>query len=126
MSDTNAHALETLAIHAGEGPDAETGALRTPLHLAASYQLPGFIAGGSKSKAANHVVNPAFQHNQQVFAGNTFGSGSLFKIEPELLFQHTIDTAYFLFFTQLHTVVRQTTTTGAMLAGGRFEFTLAI
>ena len=36
------YALETLAIHAGEPPDPETGALRTPLHLAASYELPGF------------------------------------------------------------------------------------
>jgi cystathionine beta-lyase/cystathionine gamma-synthase len=36
------YAFETLAVHAGEEPDAETGALRTPLHLTASYQLPGF------------------------------------------------------------------------------------
>jgi cystathionine gamma-synthase len=36
------YAFETLAVHAGEEPDAETGALRTPLHLTASYQLPSF------------------------------------------------------------------------------------
>jgi methionine-gamma-lyase len=34
--------LETLALHAGEEPDPETGALRLPLHLAASFKLPGF------------------------------------------------------------------------------------
>jgi len=35
-------ALETLAIHAGEEPDAETGALRAPIHMASSFELPGF------------------------------------------------------------------------------------
>jgi methionine-gamma-lyase len=34
--------LETLAIHAGEEPDPETGALRLPLHMATSFRLPGF------------------------------------------------------------------------------------
>jgi methionine-gamma-lyase len=34
--------LETLALHAGEGPDSQTGALRLPLHMAASFKLPGF------------------------------------------------------------------------------------
>jgi len=36
------HALETLAIHAGEEPDAHTGALRAPIHMATSFELPGF------------------------------------------------------------------------------------
>jgi methionine-gamma-lyase len=36
------HALETLAIHAGEAPDSETGALRAPIHMATSFELPGF------------------------------------------------------------------------------------
>ena len=36
------YALETLAIHAGEEPDPETGALRLPLHMATSFKLPGF------------------------------------------------------------------------------------
>jgi methionine-gamma-lyase len=34
--------LETLALHAGEEPDPQTGALRLPLHMAASFKLPGF------------------------------------------------------------------------------------
>jgi len=34
--------LETLALHAGEEPDPETGALRLPLHMATSFELPGF------------------------------------------------------------------------------------
>ncbi len=36
------YALETLAIHAGEQPDPETGALRAPIHMASSFELPGF------------------------------------------------------------------------------------
>jgi cystathionine beta-lyase/cystathionine gamma-synthase len=32
----------TLAVHSGEEPDAETGALRLPLHMATAYKLPGF------------------------------------------------------------------------------------
>jgi methionine-gamma-lyase len=33
---------ETLAIHAGEEPDPQTGALRAPLHMATTFKLPGF------------------------------------------------------------------------------------
>ena len=32
------YAFETLAVHAGEEPDVESGALRTPLHMAARYR----------------------------------------------------------------------------------------
>jgi len=35
-------ALETLAVHAGEKPDAQAGALRAPIHMATSFELPGF------------------------------------------------------------------------------------
>jgi cystathionine beta-lyase/cystathionine gamma-synthase len=39
---TENDALETLAIHAGEEPDADSGALRAPIHMATSFELPGF------------------------------------------------------------------------------------
>jgi len=35
-------AFETLAIHAGEAADPETGALRTPIHMTTTFQLPKF------------------------------------------------------------------------------------
>jgi cystathionine beta-lyase/cystathionine gamma-synthase len=35
-------APETIAIHAGEAPDLQTGALRAPIHMATSFELPGF------------------------------------------------------------------------------------
>ena len=34
--------LDTLAIHAGEAPDRETGALTPPIHTSAAFKLPGF------------------------------------------------------------------------------------
>jgi cystathionine beta-lyase/cystathionine gamma-synthase len=34
--------LETLALHAGEEPDPQTGALRLPIQMATSFRLPGF------------------------------------------------------------------------------------
>jgi cystathionine beta-lyase/cystathionine gamma-synthase len=36
------HSAHTMAVHSGEEPDAETGALRLPLHMATAYKLPGF------------------------------------------------------------------------------------
>ena len=35
-------AFETLAVHAGEASDPETGALRQPLHMSTTFKLPGF------------------------------------------------------------------------------------
>src|SRR5512139_3142632 len=32
----------TLAVHAGEAPDPETGAMRLPLHMATTFKLPRF------------------------------------------------------------------------------------
>jgi len=34
--------FDTLSVHAGEEPDPETGALRTPLHMSSTFRLPGF------------------------------------------------------------------------------------
>lgn len=34
--------LETLAIHAGEEPEPQTGALRSPIHMATTFKLPNF------------------------------------------------------------------------------------
>ena len=34
--------FDTLAVHAGEGVDPETGALRQPIHMSTTFKLPGF------------------------------------------------------------------------------------
>jgi cystathionine beta-lyase/cystathionine gamma-synthase len=34
--------FDTLAVHAGEGADPTSGALRLPLHMATTFKLPGF------------------------------------------------------------------------------------
>ncbi|MGD2039663.1 MAG: PLP-dependent aspartate aminotransferase family protein [Anaerolineae bacterium] len=36
------YSMETLAVHAGEEADPQTGALRLPLYMATSFKLPGF------------------------------------------------------------------------------------
>ena len=36
------HAFETMAVHAGEEADPQTGALRQPLHMATTFKLPKF------------------------------------------------------------------------------------
>jgi len=38
-------AQDTLAIHAGEEPDPATGALTPPVHMSATFRLPGFGPG---------------------------------------------------------------------------------
>jgi methionine-gamma-lyase len=35
-------AFETFAVHAGEEPDPQTGALRSPLHMSTTFKLPAF------------------------------------------------------------------------------------
>ncbi|MBN1668964.1 MAG: aminotransferase class I/II-fold pyridoxal phosphate-dependent enzyme [Anaerolineales bacterium] len=47
--------FETFAVHAGEGVDAETGALRQPLHMSTTFKLPGF---GSKLFDAIYMDSP--------------------------------------------------------------------
>jgi O-acetylhomoserine/O-acetylserine sulfhydrylase-like pyridoxal-dependent enzyme len=36
--------FDTLAVHAGENADPESGALRLPLHMATTFKLPRFGA----------------------------------------------------------------------------------
>jgi methionine-gamma-lyase len=40
MNDSEA--FETFAVHAGEEPDPQTGALRNPLHMSTTFKLPPF------------------------------------------------------------------------------------
>jgi methionine-gamma-lyase len=51
--------FDTLAVHAGEQPDPETGALRLPLHMATTFKLPGF---GSKLFEALLLASPRAPH----------------------------------------------------------------
>ena len=88
-------------------------------------QLPRFSAGGTKPHAVDHIVEATFQQLQQVLTGCALEASSFLVIVPKLLLEDTVDTAYFLLLAQLHTVVGQTTATGAVLAGSRFGLALA-
>jgi methionine-gamma-lyase len=49
MNEANDLDFETLTVHAGEGADPETGALRLPLHMSTTFKLPKF--GGALMEA---------------------------------------------------------------------------
>jgi cystathionine beta-lyase/cystathionine gamma-synthase len=51
--------FDTLAVHAGEGADPESGALRLPLHMATTFKLPGF---GVKLFEALMLESPRSPH----------------------------------------------------------------
>lgn len=50
---------ETIAVHAGEGADPTTGALRLPLHMATTFKLPRF---GGKLFEALTLASPRAAH----------------------------------------------------------------
>src|ERR1051326_1777015 len=64
----------------------------------------GMRAG--KSGAVDHIVQPAFQHDDQVFASRALDTQRLFKIAAELPLQQPISALYLLLFAQLQTVAR--------------------
>ncbi|MDS0294706.1 cystathionine gamma-synthase [Halogeometricum luteum] len=55
MDDSDDQRIETRAIHAGQDPDAETGALMTPIHANSTYQQdgPGEHRGYEYSRTGN-------------------------------------------------------------------------
>jgi len=55
VDDPDDHRIETRAIHAGQEPDAETGALMTPIHANSTYQqdAPGEDRGYEYSRTGN-------------------------------------------------------------------------
>jgi tRNA threonylcarbamoyladenosine biosynthesis protein TsaB len=59
-------------------------------------------------------------------SGLILEEGDMLLPEAELTLQHTVHTANFLLFTQLHTIVRQTRFTRTVLARSLFNFTLGI
>ena len=51
--------FDTLAVHAGEGADPESGALRLPLHMSTTFKLPPF---GVKLFDALQLETPGAPH----------------------------------------------------------------
>ena len=88
-----------------------------------SHQLPRFGASCTKAHAIYNVVQTLFQQGQQIFTGVAFETSRIFIVVAELLLKDAVDTTYFLLFTQLNTVVGQTTATLTVLAGRAFVTT---
>jgi hypothetical protein len=91
-----------------------------------AYQLTCFCTSGAKAHAIYNVVQTCFEQLQQVFTSGAFTTNSFRKVIAELTLEYAIDTADFLLFTQLDTVVGQTTLTGAVLTRRGIQFALGI
>src|SRR5438105_581219 len=59
---------------------------------------------GAKAHAVNHVVQPALEPNEQVFAGDAFLVRSFFKPVAELPLQQPVDPAQLLLLAKLQAV----------------------
>jgi cystathionine beta-lyase/cystathionine gamma-synthase len=69
-------AFETMAVHAGEEADPETGALRQPLHMSTTFKLPGF---GVKLFDALFM-----EHADSAYVYSRWGNPTLRSLEKRL------------------------------------------
>ncbi|EJN59049.1 cystathionine gamma-synthase [Halogranum rubrum] len=72
--DDDAHRIETRAIHAGQEPDEETGALMTPIHANSTYKqdAPGEHRGYEYSRTGN-PTRTDLENNLAALEGGEFG-----------------------------------------------------
>jgi len=71
-----------------------------------------------KTQPVHDIVQPPFEKNEQIGAGNALLAIRLFKRKPELLFRKTVGVFNFLLFTQLNAVIgRFSATTLSVFAG---------
>ncbi|SFK85586.1 Cystathionine beta-lyase/cystathionine gamma-synthase [Halogranum rubrum] len=72
--DDDAHRIETRAIHAGQEPDEETGALMTPIHANSTYKqdAPGEHRGYEYSRTGN-PTRTDLEDNLAALEGGEYG-----------------------------------------------------
>ncbi len=72
--DPAEHRIETRAIHAGQNPDTETGALMTPIHANSTYEqdAPGEHRGYEYSRTGN-PTRTDLEENLAALEGGRFG-----------------------------------------------------
>jgi hypothetical protein len=80
------------------------------------HQLPGLGPGICETHAVDNIVQPSFQEDQKVGASNALLSLRFMEIKAELAFQQAVHPLYFLFFSQLDTVVGKLLSTLTVLA----------
>src|SRR5215471_2309934 len=73
-------------------------------HMPVTDKLPRLSVRCRKAEPDEHVVQATLELRQQVFAGDALLADSLLEVGTELILQNTVDTLYFLFFTQLESV----------------------
>ena len=82
-------------------------------------QLPCLRAGAAHAHAVDHVVQPALEKGEHVFARDALHAVSHFVIFAELPFLHAVDTLGLLLFAQLQAVFGHLFPARAVHAGGR-------
>src|SRR6202035_3654955 len=95
--------------------DVHTPAVDRPVPV--EYQLAGLSPGGGEAEPDQHVVKAAFEHPQEVLAGNTGLTRSFLVVDPELLLEHSVVATRFLLLAQLHAVLALLLAPAAVFAG---------
>ena len=92
---------------------ADVNLVRGDVHLLArdadvsvQHQLACLRTRGRQARAPHDVIEAAFEHDDQVFAGWTLDPLGLFEIVAELAFQQPVGALHFLLFAQLQAVAR--------------------
>src|SRR5688572_24596019 len=100
--------------------------LLVDLDAAMTHELARLGARRREAHAVHDVVQPRFEHAQQVLAGRAFDLRRLLVIVAELPLEHAVHAAQLLLLAKLHAVVRQARTSLTGAAGGYFELALAL
>jgi hypothetical protein len=62
------------------------------------YQLPALVSRTAKAETINHIIEPPFQEDKQIFARDALLALRLLEIIPELSLQDPVNPFDLLFF----------------------------
>src|SRR5712692_10166951 len=74
--------------------------------MAVQHELPRLRTRGRQARAPHHVIEAAFEHDDQVFAGVALSAHGLLKVVAELPLQQAVRSFHLLFLAQLQAVTR--------------------
>src|SRR6187551_2779405 len=89
-------------------------------------ELPCLGTRRRETHAVNDVVEPRFEHPEQVLSGRAFDLRRLLVIAAELPLEHAVHAAQLLLLAQLHAIVREPRTPLTGAAGRHFELALLL
>src|SRR5712692_6543695 len=74
--------------------------------MAVQHELPRLRTRGRQARAPHDVIEAAFEHDDQVFAGVALRAHGLLKVVAELPLQQAVSALHLLFLAQLQAVTR--------------------